>query len=98
MLLKTLIGVAIFARTTVAAVGQEEPTNQPPKRTFADVQYLVEVISGDKSKLRAYCELGMTKPGRRWNTMTLTRLLQSLPKLTRSNNNLVSSMTNYSTD
>ena len=58
MLLKTLLGVAIFARTTVAAVGQEEPTNQPPKRTFADVQCLAEVISGDKSKLRAYCELG----------------------------------------
>ena len=58
MLLKTLIGVAIFPRTTVAAVGQEEPTNQPPKRTFADVQYLAEVISGDKSELRAYCELG----------------------------------------
>src|SRR5215475_5510010 len=58
MLLKTLIGVAIFARTTVAAVGQEEPTNQTPKPTFADVQHLAEVISGDKSKLRAYCELG----------------------------------------
>jgi hypothetical protein len=58
MLLKTLIGVAVFARTTVAAVGQEEPTNQTPKRTFADVQHLAEVISGDKSKLRAYCELG----------------------------------------
>ena len=58
MLLKTLIGVAIFARTTVAAVGQEEPTNQTPNRTFADVQHLAEVISGDKSKLRAYCELG----------------------------------------
>jgi hypothetical protein len=58
MLLKTLIGVAIFAGTTVAAVGQEEPTNQTPKPTLADVQHLAEMISGDKSKLRAYCELG----------------------------------------
>ena len=58
MLLKGLIGVAIFAGTTVAAVGQEEPTNQIPKPTLADVQHLAETISSDKSKLRAYCELG----------------------------------------
>ena len=62
MLLKALIGVAIFAGTTVAAVvaavGQEEPTNQTPKPTLADVQHLAEMISSDKSKLRAYCELG----------------------------------------
>jgi hypothetical protein len=58
ILLKTLIGVAIIAGTTAAAVGQEEPTNQAPKRTSADVQHLAEMISGDKSKLRAYCELG----------------------------------------
>ena len=58
MLLKTLIGVAIFAGTTVAAVGQDEPTNQTPKPTLEDVQHLAEMISGDKSKLRAYCELG----------------------------------------
>ena len=58
MLLKTLIGVAIFAGTTVAVVGQEESTNQTPKPTLADVQHLTEMIGGDKSKLRAYCELG----------------------------------------
>ena len=58
MLLKALIGVAIFAGTTVAAVGQEEPTNQTPKPTLADVQRLAEMITNDESKLRAYCELG----------------------------------------
>jgi hypothetical protein len=58
MLLKTVIGVAIFAGTTVAAVGQEEPTNQTPKPTLENVQQLAEMISSDKSKLRAYCELG----------------------------------------
>jgi hypothetical protein len=58
MLLKALIGVAIFAGTTVAAVGQDEPTNQTAKPTLADVQHLAEMISSDKSKLRAYCELG----------------------------------------
>ena len=58
MLLRALIGVAIFIATTVAAVGQEEPTNETPEPTLADVQHLAEIISSDKSKLRAYCELG----------------------------------------
>ena len=43
MSLKTLIGVTIFAGTTVAAVGQEEPTNQTPKPTLADVQHLAQI-------------------------------------------------------
>ena len=29
-----------------------------PKPTLADVQHLAETVSSDKSKLRAYCELG----------------------------------------
>ena len=58
MLRNTLIGVAIFAGTAVAAVSQEEPTNQTPKPSLADVQHLVEIISGDESKLHTYCELG----------------------------------------
>jgi len=49
-------GVAIFAFTTGSAFAQDEPTT--PKPTLADVQHLAEVISSDKSKLRAYCELG----------------------------------------
>ena len=58
MLRNTLMGVAIFAGTTVAAVGQEEPANQTPRPTLADVQRLAEMITNDESKLRAYCELG----------------------------------------
>jgi hypothetical protein len=59
MCLKALIGVAIFASTTVSVFAQDDdPTNQAPKPTFADVQHLAEAISGDRSKLRAYCELG----------------------------------------
>ena len=56
------------------------------------------MISGDKSKLRAYCELQKLhdETRRRWNIMTRTRLLQSLPKLTISNDNSVLSMTKYS--
>ena len=58
MFLKALIGVGIFVTTTVAAVGQEEPANQTPRLTLADVQRLAEMITNDESKLRAYCELG----------------------------------------
>jgi hypothetical protein len=58
MYLQGLMGVAIFAVTTVAAVVQDEPTNQTPKITLADVQHLAEMIRSDQSKLRAYCELG----------------------------------------
>ena len=58
MYLQALMGVAIFAVTTVAAVAQDEPTNQTPKITLADVQHLAEMIRSDQSKLRACCELG----------------------------------------
>jgi hypothetical protein len=58
MYLKALMSVSILAGTTVAAVAEDEPSNQTPKLTLADVQNLAEVISSDKSKLRAYCQLG----------------------------------------
>jgi hypothetical protein len=58
MLLKALVGIVISTGTTVAAVCQDDSTNQTPKPTLADVQHLVEIIGDDKSKLSAYCELG----------------------------------------
>jgi hypothetical protein len=36
MLLKALIGVAIFIATTVAAIGREETTNETPTHDEAD--------------------------------------------------------------
>jgi len=58
MWLRALIGVGVFIATSVAAVGQEETTNETPEPSLADVQHLAEIISSDKSKLRSYCELG----------------------------------------
>jgi hypothetical protein len=58
MHLKVLAAIAILSITTVAAFAQDEPYNQAPKPTLADVQHLAGVITGDKSKIRAYCELG----------------------------------------
>jgi hypothetical protein len=58
MLRKAFIGVAICVGSTVTAVGHEQPADQTPKPTLTDVQHLAEIISSEKSKLRAYCELG----------------------------------------
>jgi hypothetical protein len=58
MYLKAFMRVAAFAVTIVAAFAQDDPTNQAPKPTLEDVQRLADAISGDKSKLRAYCDLG----------------------------------------
>jgi hypothetical protein len=58
MYLKALTAIAILSITTSVSFAQDEPGNQAPKPTFADVQHLAEVITGDKSKIRAYCELG----------------------------------------
>jgi hypothetical protein len=56
MYFKVLMGV-IFAFTTVSAFAKND-SNKALKPTLADVQHLAEAISGDKTKLRAYCELG----------------------------------------
>lgn len=47
---------------------QNGPAGQPPKPSMAEVEKLVQTISGDKAKLRAYCEMGKSDgtdgPGR----------------------------------
>jgi hypothetical protein len=58
MYLKALTAIAIFSIITGASFAQDEPGNQAPKPTLADVQHLAEVITGDKSKILAYCGLG----------------------------------------
>jgi hypothetical protein len=58
MYLKALTTIAIFSITIGALFAQDEPGNQAPKLTLADVQHLAEVITGDKSKILAYCGLG----------------------------------------
>jgi hypothetical protein len=55
---KALTTIAIFSIITGASFAQDEPGNQAPKLTLADVQHLAEVITGDKSEILAYCGLG----------------------------------------
>jgi hypothetical protein len=57
MYLNALTAIAILSITAVALFAQDEPADLVPKPTLADVQQFAEVIGGDQSKLRAYCEL-----------------------------------------
>jgi hypothetical protein len=58
MRLKLFATVTILVTASIAAFAQvDEPDNEAPP-TIEDVQKLVQTISGDKAKLKAYCELG----------------------------------------
>jgi hypothetical protein len=59
MRLKLFVAITILVTASIAAFAQkDEPNNQAPKLTVEEAQKLVQTISGDKAKLKAYCELG----------------------------------------
>jgi hypothetical protein len=59
MNLKLLVAVPLFAAIPVFAWAQSDgQANKAPKPTIADAQKLVQLISGDKAKQQAYCEIG----------------------------------------
>jgi len=59
MRLKLIVAVIILVTALIAAFAQSvQPESHPPKLTIEDAQKLIEVISGDKDKLKAYCEIG----------------------------------------
>ena len=51
-----LVAVAMFANAPIVALAQKD--DHAPQPTLADAQKLVQAISNDKAKLKAYCELG----------------------------------------
>ena len=55
--MKLKLAAAIFALVAIPALafGQQPP--KTPKPTKADVQKVAQIISGDKTKLQAYCNL-----------------------------------------
>ena len=56
---KLVIAVALVAITPVVASAQTDGADtKVPKPTIADAQKLVQMISSDKAKLRAYCDIG----------------------------------------
>jgi hypothetical protein len=59
MRLKLFVAVTIFVTASIAALAQvDEPADNPAPPTIEDAQRLVQTISDDKAKLKAYCELG----------------------------------------
>ena len=56
---KLVIAVALVAIIPVGAFAQTDGADtKVPKPTIADAQKLVQMISSDKAKLKAYCDLG----------------------------------------
>jgi hypothetical protein len=58
MNLKLVMAVSLFAAIPMIAYAQKDDSEAPPKPTMADAQKLVQMISSDKAKLKAYCDLG----------------------------------------
>jgi hypothetical protein len=56
---KLFVAASLFAAVPVVAFAQKDgPATNVPKPTLADAQKLVQLITGDKAKLQAYCEIG----------------------------------------
>ena len=59
MNLKRVIAVSLFVTVPVIAFAQKDgSTTKAPKPTIAEAQKLVQTISSDKAKLKAYCDIG----------------------------------------
>jgi hypothetical protein len=59
MRLKLLIAISVLAAAPAFAQSQNNaPQAKAPKPTTADAQKVVQTISGDKTKLQTYCDLG----------------------------------------
>ena len=58
MRLKLFVTVTILATASIASFAQVDEPDNPAPPTIEDAQKLVQTISGDKAKLKAYCELG----------------------------------------
>jgi hypothetical protein len=58
MRLKLFVTVTVLVTASIAALAQVDEPDNPAPPTIEDAQKLVQTISGDKAKLKAYCELG----------------------------------------
>jgi hypothetical protein len=58
MTFKLVVAVSLSITLPVIAYAQKQtPTRTAPKQTIAQVQKLVQMISSNKDKLKAYCDL-----------------------------------------
>jgi hypothetical protein len=59
MNLKLVLAVSLFAAVPMIAYAQNnDSAEKAPKPTMADAQKLAQMISSDKAKLKAYCDMG----------------------------------------
>ncbi len=59
MNLKLVMAVSLFAAVPMIAYAQNnDSAEKAPKPTMADAQKLAQMISSDKVKLKAYCDMG----------------------------------------
>ena len=59
MNLKLVMAVSLFAVVPMIAYAQNNNSaEKAPKPTMADAQKLAQMISSDKAKLKAYCDMG----------------------------------------
>jgi hypothetical protein len=58
MKLKIIIAVSALFGVAAVAQAQQGPPPNVPKPTQADVEKVVQIISADKGKTQAYCEMG----------------------------------------
>ena len=57
MKLKLVAAISAFAAIPALAHAQQSPPPRAPKLTKADVQNVVQIITSDKVKTQAYCDL-----------------------------------------
>jgi hypothetical protein len=58
MTLKFFVTVSVLAAAPIVALAQQDFNSKTWVPTIGDAQKLVETISSDKDKLKAYCEIG----------------------------------------
>src|ERR1700751_4760181 len=83
MRLKLFVAITILVTATIAAFAQD---SQAPKPTIEEAQKLVQTISGDKAKLKVYCEIGelqeeMEKAGEKNDVKALEALSTKVDSL-----------------
>jgi hypothetical protein len=58
MILKLIVTISAFATMTALADAQQgKPQPNEPKPTKADVESVVQIVTADKAKVQAYCDL-----------------------------------------
>lgn len=86
--MKLKLVAAIFA-LAVPALAHAQQSGPPPKPTTADAQNVVEIITSDKLKTRAYCDLNKLESevlaaGQKNDTKTLERSANRLSRWSTS--------------